>query len=78
LTPTKAAAVMLASNIVDEFVAAPLMMAFAMIVDKELGEGPTEVPLPQENKTVQACLFDRANKPLRVRICSSARRTVSG
>jgi hypothetical protein len=68
LTPLHAAAVMSAFNTINQFVAEPLMVAFAMIVNKERGEGTTEVPRPQWNTAVQACLFDRANKPLRMRI----------
>jgi PadR family transcriptional regulator PadR len=43
---------------VDQLVAEPLMVAFAMMVDEELGERTAEVPLPQRNKTAQAFLFD--------------------
>ena len=50
--------VMSAFNTINQFVAEPLMVAFAMIVNKALGEGTTEVPLPQWNKAVQAFLFD--------------------
>jgi hypothetical protein len=56
--PLHAAAVMSAFNTINQFVAEPLMVAFAMIVNKALGEGTTEVPLPQWNKAVQAFLFD--------------------
>jgi hypothetical protein len=59
---------MLDSNTVDQFVAEPVMVAFAMIVDEGLGERTAEVPLTKRNKAVQAFLFDGANKPLRVRI----------
>jgi hypothetical protein len=44
-TPPNAAFVVLASGTVDQVVAEPLMVALAMIVDEELGEGAAEVPL---------------------------------
>jgi hypothetical protein len=40
---------MLVSHTVDQFVAEPLMVAFAMIVDEEVGERTTEVPLTHRN-----------------------------
>ena len=72
LTPLHAAAVRSAFNTINQFVAEPLMVAFAMIVNKELGEDTTEVPLPQWNTAVQASLLDSANKPLSM--CIAVRR----
>ena len=53
----------------DEFVAESLMVAFAVIVLHELRERMPQVPLTKRYEAVQA-LFDRANKPLRMRIAS--------
>jgi hypothetical protein len=58
LTPPNGAAVMLVSNTVNQVVAEALMVALAMIVNHELCERPTEVPLTQRNDPVQAFLFD--------------------
>jgi len=49
---------MLVSNPVDQLVAETLMVAFAMIVNHELRQRPTEVPLTEGNHAVQALLFD--------------------
>jgi hypothetical protein len=49
---------MLVSNTVNQIVAETLMIAFAMVVDKELGERTTEVPLTERNHTIQTFLFD--------------------
>jgi hypothetical protein len=54
LRAPNAAAVMLASTTVDQFVAEPLMIALAMIVDEELGERTAEMPLTNRNEAVQA------------------------
>jgi hypothetical protein len=56
------------SSIVDQVVAEALMVAFAMIMDHELGERTTKVPFPERNHAVQALFLYRPNKPLRVRI----------
>jgi hypothetical protein len=48
----------LASNTIDQLVAKALMVAFAMVVDHELRERTTEVPLTQRYDPVQAFLFD--------------------
>jgi hypothetical protein len=68
VTPPNEAAVMPTSNTLDQFVAEALMVAFAMVVDHELPERTTQMPLTQRNEVVQAFFLDRANKPLRVRI----------
>ena len=53
---------------VDQFVAEPLMIALAVIVDHELREGMPQVPLTERDETVQTLLFDRPDKPLRMRV----------
>jgi hypothetical protein len=58
LTPPNGAAGIVLSNTIDQFVCKALMVAFAMIVDYELRERPTEVPLTERNHAVQAFLFD--------------------
>ena len=68
MTAPNAAAVMLASTTINQVVADPLMVALAMIVDEELGERTAKMPLTNRNEAVQVFLFDRANKPLRMRI----------
>jgi hypothetical protein len=76
LAPPNAPAGMLASNTIHQFVAEALMVAFAVVVDHELRERAPEVPLTQLYDPLQAFLFDRTNKPLRVCIavgCSSLR-----
>ena len=59
---------MVTCNTINQLVAEALMVAFAVVVEHELGERPTEVPLTQPNDPVQAFLFDRANKPLHVHV----------
>jgi hypothetical protein len=44
------------------------MIAFAMVTHHVLRQRPSEVPLTEWNQPVQALCFDRANKPLRVRV----------
>jgi hypothetical protein len=73
LTSPNAAPARLNSVAVDQFVAEPLMIAFAMIMDDELRECTTKVPLTERNHAVQAFLLDRSNKPLRMRIGVSRR-----
>jgi hypothetical protein len=68
LAAPHAAAVRLNLYAVDQFVAKPLMVALAMVMDCEVGERAPEVPLTQRNHPIQAFLFDRRNKPLRMRI----------
>jgi hypothetical protein len=54
-------------------IAEPLMVAFAVIVDHELPQGTPQVLLTKRDEAVQAFLFDRPNKPLRMRIGVSSR-----
>src|SRR5262245_40238042 len=42
------------------------MIAFAMVVLDELGDGVSEVALPQRNDAVQTLFLDRPYKPFRV------------
>ena len=51
------------SDAVDQFVAEPLMVALAVIVNHELRESMPQVPLTERYEAVQALLFDRPNKP---------------
>jgi hypothetical protein len=44
------------------------MVALAVIVDYELRERMPQVQLAERDETVQALLFDRANKPFRMRV----------
>lgn len=46
------------SDTINQVVAETLIIAFAMIVDDELCECTTEVPLTERNHAVQALLFD--------------------
>ena len=68
LAAPHAAAPRLNLHAVDQFVAKPLMVALGMVMDHEVGERAPEVPLTQRNQPIQAFLFDRPNKPLRMRI----------
>jgi hypothetical protein len=56
------------SDVFDQFVAEPLMVAFAVIVDCEFRERMPRVPLTERYEAVQALLFDRPTKPLRMRV----------
>ena len=58
LASPNAPAARLVADTVNQAVAETLMIAFTMIVDRELGERTTEVRLTQRNETVQAFLFD--------------------
>lgn len=68
LATPNAPAGMLVSRTIDQLVAEALMVAFVMIVDRELLERTTEVALTLRNHAVQAFFFNRTNKPLGVRI----------
>jgi hypothetical protein len=48
-----------------------------MVVDDELGEHPPEMAFTKRNDTIKAFLFDRAYKPLRVRIAGGRQRRCS-
>ena len=67
MTPNRAAAVR-EYNVVNKFVAEPLMVAFAVVMGHEVFQRATEVPLAQRHNAIQTFLFDRANKPFCVRI----------
>jgi hypothetical protein len=56
LTPPNGAGAMLVSDTVNQVVAETLMIAFAMIVDQELGERTAEMPLTLRNEAVD-CEF---------------------
>ena len=58
LAPPNPPAGMLASNTIDQLVAEALMVAVAVVVDDELRERTTEVPLTQRYDPLQAFLFD--------------------
>jgi hypothetical protein len=64
LTSPNAAAARLNSVAVDQFVAEPLMVAFAMIMDDELRECTTKVPLTERNhaRFRHSSLTDRTNR----------------
>ena len=68
LAAPDAAVLRLNLNAVDQLVAKPLMVALAMVMDHEVGERTSEVPLTQRNDPIQAFLFDGPNKALRMRI----------
>jgi hypothetical protein len=53
---------------VDQFVAKPLVVALAMVVEHEVGERTPEVPFTQRNHPIQAFLFDGPNEAFRMRI----------
>lgn len=57
-----------AADAFDEFVAESLTVAFAVVVGHELREGTPQVPITKRDQAVQAFLFDRANKRLRMRV----------
>jgi hypothetical protein len=42
----------MASDTVDQFIAKALVVAFPMVVDHELCQRPTEVPLAKRNEAV--------------------------
>ena len=48
----------LVSHAVNQVVAGTLVIAFAMIVDQELGQRAPEVPLTERNHAIQALFFD--------------------
>jgi hypothetical protein len=58
VTPPNRAGVMRGSDTVDQLIAEALMVAFAMIVDHELRERPTEMRLTKRNQAVQAFVFN--------------------
>jgi hypothetical protein len=68
-----AAAVRLNADALDQFVADPLMVAFAMIMGQVFGECAAEVPLAQRYQAVQTFLSDGPDKAFRVRM--AVRRT---
>jgi hypothetical protein len=53
---------------VDQFVAEPLMIAFAVVVDHDLRERMPQVPLTDRDETIQALFFDRPDESLRMRV----------
>src|SRR5918994_3564421 len=55
-------------NAVNQFVAEPLVVAFAVVMCHELFECAAEVPFTQWDDPIQTFLFNRANKSLCVRI----------
>jgi hypothetical protein len=58
LTPPNSTGVTCVWVAVDQFIAEALMVALAMIVDHELGERATDMPLTERNHAVQAFLFE--------------------
>jgi hypothetical protein len=58
LTPPSRAGAMPVSDTINQVVAETLMIAFAMIVDDELCERTTKVPLTEREHAIQAFLFD--------------------
>ena len=66
--PPDAAVLRLNLHAVDQLVAKALMVALAMVMDHEVGERPSEVPLTQRNQPIQTLLFDGPNKALRMGI----------
>jgi hypothetical protein len=63
---------------VNQFVAKPLTVALAMVMDQEVGERTPEVLLTQRNQPIQACLFDRPNKALRHPLMASSSPNTEG
>jgi hypothetical protein len=57
VAPANRAGVTRVWETVDQFIAEALMVAFAMIVGHELGEGPTEMLLAERNHAIQTFLF---------------------
>ena len=53
---------------VDEHIAQPLMISLVVIIGHELGQGAAEVTLPDRDDPIQALLFDRSHKALRMRV----------
>ena len=52
--------------VTSQVVAETLVIAFIVIVRNEFGYRPTKVTFTEWNHAVQALLFDRADKPLRI------------
>src|SRR4029453_3241909 len=53
---------------VDQLVAEPLMVAFAMVMGHEVGKCPPEMPFTERNEAVEAFFFNRSNEPFGVRV----------
>jgi hypothetical protein len=58
LPPPNGAGIVLVSHAVNRVVAETLVIAFAMIVDQELGQRAPEVPLTERNHAIHALFFD--------------------
>ncbi len=58
LTPPNEAGAMPVSDTVNEVVAETLMVPLAMVVDQELGDRLTEVPLTERKHAIQAFFLD--------------------
>jgi hypothetical protein len=68
LAPANGTAGTLPWQVIDQLVAQPLMVSFAIVVCHELGEGSPQVPFTEGDHAIEAFLLDRTHEPLRMRI----------
>ena len=68
LVPVDVTVSMLLWRTIDQHVAQPLVVPFAMVMRHELGERPSKVAFTERDDAIEAFLPDRAHKPLAVGI----------
>ncbi|OLC83779.1 MAG: hypothetical protein AUH72_03535 [Acidobacteria bacterium 13_1_40CM_4_65_8] len=58
----------------NQFVAQPLMIPFAMVMGDKLGDGSTEMVLAEWNQPIETFILDRADESVRRRRSNSVAR----